>query len=67
MATATLAGFDPRYWINCEDPIEMVLLSRIAKKAIEVQAIQREDLANRIIRALSSSIKRGKSGAAAGP
>lgn len=60
MAHASLAGFDPKYWINAESEVEMALLRRVAERAIELNGRYRQDIANRTISLLLKVFNKGK-------
>lgn len=59
MAAAALAGIDPMLFVRVEDELELTLLRRVARKAIELHGLYRQDQADRTIGALDKGLKRG--------
>lgn len=62
IAAASTAGIDPLTWLRAKSDVEVAYLNLVAEQAIEIQAMQRADLAYRIIGALAQLLgaKKGK-------
>lgn len=56
IARATVAGVDPRSFLNAESEEEMEFLRVVAEKAIKSQELQQKNLAIMIINNLSQSM-----------
>lgn len=61
MAVASTAGFDPRAFMRCENDIELEILERVARRAIELNKQIRKELAILIISTLATSLNKGQS------
>ncbi len=59
-ALVGLAGTDPRQFLFTHDSDRAVVLQAIGQEAEHIRQVEREDLANRIISALSVALKKGK-------
>lgn len=64
MAAAALCGMDPLLFVRTEDDVELALLRKVAKAAIELSGKLRQDQADRTIGSLDKALKKGKSRAA---
>lgn len=61
MARASLIGMDPLKVMRVSDPDEEAIVARVIVRANEIAEEQREELARRIINALSEALDKSKS------
>lgn len=62
MARASLIGMDPLKVMRVSDPDEEAIVARVIVRANEIAEEQREELARRIINALSDALDKSKRG-----
>lgn len=54
----SMAGMNPRQWLFCTDPFERSAMLAVAEQRRDTAAEERQDLADRIINALSAAMKK---------
>ena len=62
MARASLIGIDPLKIMRLNDPVEEALVVRVIERASKIASDQREELARRIINALSEAMNKSSKG-----
>lgn len=53
-----LAGLNPMRWLNSSDPFERAAMQAVAQRRADIASEERQDLAERIINALSKAMKK---------